>query len=302
VTDPAVEFIEANGIRFEVQTAGDSGSERLALCLHGFPESAESWRHQLPLLAELGYRVWAPNQRGYGRTTRPAQRADYHASHLLDDVAGLIDAAKARSVLLIAHDWGGLIGWLFALRRIRPLERFCVMNLPHPTLFLEHLEHNRAQRRRSIYERIFQLPRLPEWLFLRRGARAVQDAFRNMAVDKSQFPDDVLAKFSEQALQPGAMTAMLNWYRANPFREVCRGDFPVLDTPTLMIWGEHDAALGVEMTRGTQELVRDLETRYLNASHWVQQDAPVQTNAILRAWLTGEVVPTYPTKEGGPSA
>ena len=289
---PTVEFVEANGLRFEVHTAGNPDSDRLALCLHGFPEHAFSWRHQLPMLSDLGYRVWAPNQRGYGRTTRPTQASDYHISHLLNDVAGLIDAARARSVVLIAHDWGGIVGWLFALRAVRKIDRFCVMNLPHPALFRENLLHNAVQRRRSRYERFFQWPRVPEWLFRARGARAVGGAFRNMAVNKSRFPDEVLDVYRKHALEPGAMTAMLNWYRANPFREVTAGAFPVLATPTLMIWGQHDAALGVEMTRGTEELVRDFNVRYLNASHWVQQDAPDETNAILRAWLAGDPLPT----------
>lgn len=285
--------VESNGLRFEVSTSGDPRSERLALCLHGFPEHAYSWRHQMPQLAKLGYRVWAPNQRGYGNTDRPEGRDAYHIDHLLADVAGLIDASGARSVTLIAHDWGAVVAWLFALRKIRPLERLVVMNLPHPTRFFEALLHNKKQRRRSWYERFFQLPWLPEALFRAGGARAVGSAFRNMARNKEQFPDPVLDVYRQHALAPGAMTAMLNWYRANPFRVVTAGEFPVLDTPTLMIWGVHDTALGKEMTYRTEELVSDFTIRYLNASHWVQQDAPEQTNEILSAWLTGESVPTF---------
>lgn len=284
----AVQTVSANGLDFEVIAAGAPDAERLALLLHGFPEHAWSWRHQIPLLAELGFRVWAPNQRGYGATTRPADVAAYDVSRLLDDVAGLIDASGAKSVTLIAHDWGGIVGWLFALRAVRPLERFCAMNLPHPTLFARALREDRPQRRRSLYERFFQIPWLPEQLFLARGARAVGRAFSDMAVHPERFPDEVLDVYRRHALEPGAMTAMLNWYRANPFRAVLAGDYPVLEVPTLMIWGERDSALGVEMTRGTEELVRDFQIRHLNASHWVQQDAPEEVNAILRAWLTGK--------------
>jgi len=285
-------FVDAGELRFEVWTAGDPGSDRLALCLHGFPEHAYSWRHQLPLLAGLGYRVLAPNQRGYGRTTpRRPDVSFYRIDALLGDVAALIDAAGARTVTLIAHDWGGIVAWIFALRRVRPVDRLVVMNIPHPRRFAEHLRDDRAQRRRSLYERFFQLPWLPEALFRARGARAVGQAFRSMAVAPSSFPDEVLDVYRRHALEPGAMRAMLHWYRANPFREVTAGDWPLLDTPTLMIWGVADTALGREMTVGTDELVTDFTLRYLPASHWVQQEAPEATNAILEAWLTGRPVP-----------
>jgi len=279
-------FVDAGSLRFEVVTAGDPAAPHLALCLHGFPEHAVSWRHQLPLLADLGYRAWAPNQRGYGRTApRPRDVDAYHIDHLLGDVATLIDASGAERVTLVGHDWGGLVAWIFALRGVRPIDRLVVMNLPHPQRFAEALQGDREQRWRSLYERFFQLPRLPEWLFRRRDAHAVAEAFRGMAVHPERFPDDVLRVYRDQALQPGALTAMLNWYRANPFRRVTAGPWPVLEIPTLMIWGVHDRALGRKMTERTDALVRDFTVHYLEASHWVQQDAPEEVNAILRDWL-----------------
>jgi pimeloyl-ACP methyl ester carboxylesterase len=284
------EFVDAGDLRFEVNTCGDPDSERLALCLHGFPEHAYSWRFQLPALAELGYRVWAPNQRGYGKTTRPSGKAAYHRDHLMADVAALIDRSGAKSVTLVAHDWGALVAWLFAIKQVRPLERLVIMNLPHPRRFYEGLQTT-AQQKRSRYERFFQIPWLPETLFRLRGAKAVGDAFSGMAVDKSRFQKEVTDVYRQHALDPGALTAMLNWYRANPFRETCAGDFPTLDTPTLMIWGEHDAALGKEMTVGTDELVSNFTLRYVNASHWVQQEAPDAVNQIMTAWLQDEPVP-----------
>src|SRR5947209_15738221 len=119
---PAVrtEFHRANGLTFEVDVCGDG--PRLALCLHGFPECAYSWRYQLPFLARLGYTAWAPNLRGYGHSSRPPRVADYALDCLLADVAGLIDAAGKRSTLLIGHDWGGAVAWFFALRQLRPLQ------------------------------------------------------------------------------------------------------------------------------------------------------------------------------------
>lgn len=288
------EFISANGLTFEVDTCGEG--DRLALCLHGFPECAFSWRFQMPMLANLGYKVWAPNLRGYGQTTRPKRVDDYAMPHLLADVAGLIDASKTRSTLLIAHDWGGAIAWSFVLQAIRPIDRLIVLNLPHPAIFLNRI-FQWPQIARSWYIFFFQLPGLPEWVFRQRHAQAIADAFRNMAVDKSRFPNDVLDVYRRNALQPGALTAMINYYRALvrnfPSREERRQlKKAMIDIPVLMLWGEHDTALGKELTYGTEKYVRDLTLRYLpNVSHWVQQEAPETVNAMMEAWLTGQQVP-----------
>lgn len=288
-------YIEANGLAFEVDMCGEGN--KLALLLHGFPESKFSWRHQMPVLAELGYTTWAPNLRGYGGTSRPRGKEHYRIEHLLDDVAGLVDAARARGitgpVTLVAHDWGGIVAWTFALRKVRPLERFIVMNLPHPALFATR-GRTWAQLKKSWYVFFFQIPWLPEKLFLARNAHAIAQAFYGMAVDKSRFPDEVLDHYRRNAQLPGAMTAMINYYRA-----LMQGEKPTewtnppqLDTPTLMIWGEEDAALGKELTYGTEELVDDFTIRYLpQVSHWVQQEAPEAVNAMIRAWIEGRHVP-----------
>jgi pimeloyl-ACP methyl ester carboxylesterase len=283
------EFVQANGLRFHVAACG--AGERLALCLHGFPECWYSWRHQLPLLARLGYRAWAPDLRGYGESERPPQRDDYAIERLMADVAGLIDASGARSTVLLAHDWGGVITWYFALRKLRPLERLVIMNLPHPGV-MERAMRTWRQLARSWYVLLFQIPRLPEALLRARNYRAIGDAFRNMAVDKTRFPDEVLQVYRANASRPGALTAMLNYYRAlirgGGARRQQRLGYPVIETPTLMIWGEHDSALGKETTYGTEEFVPNLTLRYLpNVSHWVQQEAPEAVNAMLEGWLTG---------------
>ena len=259
-------FVDANGLRFEVHECGSG--DRLALCLHGFPEHAYAWRHQLPLFARLGYRAWAPCLRGYGRSSRPRRVADYRMDRLTADVAGLIDAAGARSTVLIGHDWGGGIAWATALSRLRPLDRLIIMNAPHPALFVAGLLRW-PQIRRSWYIFAFQLPILPELLLRRRRARAIAGAFRRMAVDKARFSAEVLEVYRRQALVPGALTAMINYYRANRalFRQTRAGDphqslTRTIDVPTLLIWGEADTALGKELTYGTERLVRDLTVRY----------------------------------------
>ena len=136
--------IAANSFDFAVDEAGEG--DRLALCLHGFPESRFSWRYQLPLLAKMGYRAWAPDLRGYGETEpKPKAIADYLIDRLMEDVAALIDASGARKVTLIGHDWGAGLAWAFAANAVRPLERLVIMNVPHPAvmksidLFAKHV-------------------------------------------------------------------------------------------------------------------------------------------------------------------
>jgi pimeloyl-ACP methyl ester carboxylesterase len=283
--------VAANGLQFEVDTCGTG--DRLALCLHGFPEAAYSWRHQLPMLAALGYRVWAPNQRGYGRTTRPTRIDDYRMLHLVADVAALIDVADARSVTLIGHDWGAAVAWIFATDRVRSLERLIIMNVPHPAIFAESLRTS-GQALRSWYMLFFQLPGLPEFVLGLNRAAAIGRAFRSSAASPSRFPPAVLDVYRRNALEPGALTAMLNWYRAlarDARRHALRA-YPVIDVPTLLIWGEADVALAKATTFGTERYVRDLTLRYLpGISHWVQQDAPETVNAMLAAFLRGEIVP-----------
>ena len=285
------QFVSANGLRFHVASLGEG--DKLALCLHGFPECWYSWRHQMPLLANLGYRVWAPDLRGYGESDRPPNVEDYDVDHLMADVAGLVDASGAKSTLLIAHDWGGVIAWYFAMRQVRPLDRLVVMNLPHPACMERELRHWR-QIRRSWYALFFQLPWLPEALLRARRCQAIADAFRKSAIDKSRFPDEVVDVYRENASRPGALTAMLNYYRAlfRFGRKQREYGHPVIETPTLLLWGEEDIALCKETTYGTDRFVPNLTLHYLpNVSHWVQQEAPEKVNELLEAWLTEENLP-----------
>ena len=306
VSDAAIttRFVDANGLRFEVVECGDG--DRFALCLHGFPESAFSWRHQLPLLARRGYRVWAPNLRGYGRSSRPGRVEDYRMDRLTADVAGLIDAAGARTTLLVGHDWGGGIAWMTAIERRRRLSGLIIMNAPHPALFAAGLLRW-PQIRRSWYIFAFQIPTLPELLLRRRRARAIAGAFLGMAVDKTRFPAEVLEVYRRQALEPGALTAMINYYRANRglIRRTpagTRGERLTrpIEVSTLLIWGEADTVLGKELTDGTDRLVTDLTLRYLpGVSHWVQQEAPEVVNETIEAWLAGRTRPDWPGAQTG---
>jgi epoxide hydrolase 4 len=286
--DPAsgitVRMVEANGQTFELAECGSG--DRLALCLHGFPELNFSWRHQMPLLAEMGWRVWAPNLRGYGATSKPEGVRAYALDHLTQDVAALIDASGAKEVMIIAHDWGAIIAWAFAIQKLRPITKLVIMNVPHPMVGMREIRKWR-QFRKSWYIFFFQIPRLPEWGLLRDGAAGIKGAFRNMAVDKSRFPSADLSIYANAALRPGSMTAMINYYRAliRHRDSVDPGDGRV-DIPTLMIWGEEDTALNIHCTEGTEEWVSDFTLHRLpGVSHWVQQEAPETVNGILAKWL-----------------
>jgi pimeloyl-ACP methyl ester carboxylesterase len=277
--------IEANGLSFMVDEAGEG--DDVALLLHGFPESRYSWRHQIPLLADLGWHVIAPDLRGYGESSRPAGVRSYRLERLVGDVATLFDAIGARRRLLIGHDWGAIIAWCFALDRVKPLDGLVIMNVPHPTVFARVLRASWRQRRRSWYVAFFQIPGLPEAMLKARDGRAIAQAFVGMAVDKTRFPPDVTDVYRRNALVPGAMTAMINYYRANIGLLARFGRrAPEIEVPTLMIWGEEDSALDIACVDGYEGLVRDFTLRRLPAvSHWVQQEAPEKVNAILADWL-----------------
>ena len=279
--------ITANGIDFAIDECGDGPD--VALCLHGFPESRKSWRHQLPVLAAQGWHAVAPDLRGYGDTSRPKAQSAYHINHLVADTAALFDALGARRRLLIAHDWGALIAWVVAQRRAVALDGLVIMNVPHPAVFRHTLRTLWAQKRKSWYVAFFQLPWLPEKLLGANGAEAVGRAFTDSAVDKAAFPPDIIAYYRANASVPGALTAMINYYRAN-FPDVLAEPVVVIDVPTLMIWGEQDMAIDIANTQGYGPLVRDFTRVTLpDASHWVQQDAPDAVNKALVDWLESSV-------------
>ena len=290
-------FVEANGLRFHVASLGDGDS--LALCLHGFPECWYAWRHQAPVLAKLGYRVWAPDLRGYGLSDKPHPVSAYALETLMDDVAGWIEAAGVERATIVSHDWGGLIAWWFAMRRPELVEKLVVMNLPHPAAGRANAGFR--QMRRSWYAFMFQLPWLPEFM-LRRIASNMERMFEAMAVDKSTVNREEAAVCGKSALQPGAARGMVNYYRGlvrggGMKRQAALGT-PTLEMPTLMIWGTEDQALGVELTHGTDRWVKDLTLRYVpNVGHFVQHEAPEDVNRILEAWLTGAPVPELPGAE-----
>ncbi len=289
--------VQANELTFVCDECGSS--DDVALLLHGFPECRFSWRHQLAPLARLGWRAVAPDLRGYGDTSRPKERAAYELSRLVNDAAALFDTLGARRRLLIGHDWGAVIAWAVAIQRASPLDGLIVMNVPHPDVFRRVIRRSWRQQFRSWYILFFQLPWLPEKAMTAGRAGAVARALTGMARNPDAFPPDVLARFRENALRPGAMTAMINYYRANAPAFIKAQPSESVRVPTLMIWGEHDRALGLELTEGYENLVDDFTLRRLpEASHWVQQDAPDAVNAALADWLAARGLASTPLQNG----
>lgn len=289
------ERVHANGLDFHVNTCGEG--DRLALCLHGFPEIGHSWRHVLPVLAAQGYRAWAPDLRGYGQTDRPAGIDAYAIEHLLDDVGALIDASGARETILLAHDWGVMIAWPFAAHRVRPLDRLVILNGPPPGMGQQKRRLSLRQLRRSWYVLFFQLPWLPERVLAAGDHRAIERVFTGpMAGRPERFTPDDLRAYKEAAARPGALTAGIDYYRAlvrgGGARRLAERGFPVIETPTLMIWGEQDKVLVPDTTRDAGNWVRNLTRRFIpGVGHWVQQEAPEEVGEMLVAWLSGDEVP-----------
>lgn len=294
---PNVEMVRvlANRISFEIATMGSG--DRLALCLHGFPEHAYSWRYQMPLLARLGYRVWAPNLRGYGGTDSPRQVSAYRTRTLVEDVASLIRAAGGRQTLLLAHDWGAALAWSLALEQPQLIDKLVILNLPHPACFVRELWRP-PQLFQSWYMFFFQLPWLPEFLLGRGHGRATSTVIRRTSRNPARFADEDLEVYRANAARPGGLTAMINWYRAlfrgGTLQRFRSGNVPMIDIPTLFLWGEADSALNLRTTRGTEKYVSNLTFRvFPGVSHWIQQEAPEAVNAMLELWLTGRPVPQY---------
>ena len=287
--------VAANGLEFRVLEAGPEDAEEFALCLHGFPECAHSWLGQLPLLAGLGFRVQAPDLRGYGESDRPRERSAYAIEELVADVEGWIGAAGVRGrTTLVAHDWGAIIAWVYASRHPDSLRRLVTMNVPHPMCFREQAGFR--QFLRSWYALLFQVPGLVERILGRDGEWVRRALTRTSAKEGAGVDDAVVDACVKSAAGEGAVTAMVAYYRellsGGGARRMMTHGFEPVPMPVLSIWGEQDVALTKRVSFGQQRYAPRLVQRYLpHASHWVQHDDPKLVNAMLEAFLKGESVP-----------
>ncbi|WP_336002227.1 alpha/beta fold hydrolase [Halorientalis halophila] len=285
-------------VRLHTVAAGPEDGD-LVLLLHGFPEFWYSWRYQIPALAEAGYRVVAPDLRGYNRSEKPHGVDSYAIEHLVGDVVGLIRAEGRDTAHLVGHDWGGAISWAVGMGRPDVLDSLTVMNAPHPAAFAR--EFDLQQLKRSWYVLWFQVPWLPERLLTLRNAWPIGDLFRDQPANPDAFDAADIERYREAFARPGAARAAVDYYRAyvrGIWKPMAKATLPGLrrfadppgnteiSVPTLVLWGEQDPALGVDISRGLDEWIPDLRVqRFPEASHWVQCDVPDQVTEELLAFL-----------------
>ncbi|MEK6327129.1 MAG: alpha/beta fold hydrolase [Actinomycetota bacterium] len=266
----------------------EAGEGPLVVLLHGFPEFWFGWRRQIPALAEAGFRVVAPDTRGYNLSSRPADVAAYDTDLLAADVRDLIRERGAERAFVVGHDWGAGSAWATAANHPEVVERLVILNGPHPRRMLRALRRPR-QLARSWYMFFFQLPRIPERLLRARGWAALRSAFDD-ARPGAFTPQDI-AHYVEAWSQPGAPTAMLNYYRA-AFRQARRGTGRTgqVLAPTLVIWGERDRHVGPELAEPDPADVPNLERveRLPEASHWVQHEEPERVGRLLIEFFSAE--------------
>lgn len=277
-----------NGIHLHYVTEGEGP---LMLMLHGFPEFWYSWRHQIPAFSDR-YKVVALDLRGYNDSDKPDGVKAYAMPELVADIQGAIAALGYQRCILVGHDWGGAIVWSFANTYPDKVEQLIVLNLPHPAKFLEGLK-TPQQLLRSWYIGLFQLPILPELLLQAGNCQLISTMLQQTTIDKTTFTEADLNAYKEAVAKPGALTAMINYYR-NIFEFAnLPSTWEPLTLPTLMIWGEQDVALGKELTYGTEVYVKNLTLKYIpNCSHWVQQECPQQVNQYMNEFLS-QFNPTF---------
>jgi pimeloyl-ACP methyl ester carboxylesterase len=270
-------FLPGDGVQLHTMLAGPEDGP-LAILLHGFPECWYSWRHQIPALVEAGYRVVVPDQRGYNLSDKPGDVQAYQIDRLTADVVGLMRALGRSQATIVGHDWGGLVAWRLAMDQPAAVDKLVVLNAPHPVAFAKALRDDPAQRRRSWYMFAFQLPWLPEALLSLAPRLTARLLLRGTAVRREAFSDDDLEIMASALAQPGAAQAMIHWYRA-AFRFQPAKKASTIETPTLLIWGEDDIALGKTLTYGLARWVPDLRLQYVpHCGHWVQNEAPCEVN------------------------
>jgi len=275
VTDIKYSFIHANGINLHVAFAGPQDGDPVIL-LHGFPDASFGWDRQIRALAQAGFYVIAPDQRGYNLSDKPKGVQNYRVGLLVADILALADALGLSRFNLVGHDWGALISWSLVDGHPQRVKRLAILNVPHPDVMNQFLKTNWRQRARSWYAFFFQLPVLPE-ITLR--------AFNWHAVASSMCASLSAAELDRYRTawsQPGAMTAMLNWYRGLFQRSPQQLSSRKIQVPTLMIWGKLDPYLMWQMAPASIAICAEGRLEFFeDATHWVHQDRPQEVNRLL---------------------
>ncbi len=286
----------STGVELDVAVAGHATNPAIIL-LHGFPESHRTWRHQIADLAKDHF-VLAPDQRGFARSSKPEGVENYTPDKPVADLIALADRFDIERFTLVGHDWGGAIAWMAALNHPDRIARLIIVNAPHPFVFQKTLFDDMAQREASQYITAFRNPEFEVYLE-RVGFNEFFDKNFLRHTDFSKVADEKPI-YLEQWSQPGAMTAMLNWYRASAVQVPAMdatperpafldGPFPPLKMPTLVIWGMGDKALLPSQLEGLDALIPDLTIDRLDGvGHFAPWEAPNQVTAAMRKWLEAQ--------------
>lgn len=287
----------STGVTLKVAQGGPADAGSIIL-LHGFPESHRTWRHVAPELAR-DYRVLVPDQRGFGGSDRPEGVQHYRSEHTIADIFALADAYGIDRFTLVGHDWGGAISWTAALKHPERLDGLVIVNAPHPLIFQRSLIDDPEQRGASQYIRAFRNPTL-EKAIKAMGLDAFFAKVMGSDSDHHAIGADDRRAYLDDWRQEGALTAMLNWYRASelvvpaPDEDASKplwthAPFPRVKVPTLVIWGMKDKALLPLQLEGLDHLVKDLRVVPIeDAGHFVPWERPAPVTAAIRAFMTGQ--------------
>jgi pimeloyl-ACP methyl ester carboxylesterase len=273
-----------NGVDLHVVEAGDPGGP-VVLFLHGFPEFWYAWRKQIPFFAQNGYRVVVPDQRGYNLSSKPVGVKAYAVDLLVQDCVELIAALGAGSVYVVAHDWGAMVAWQLAEKHPERVRRMVILNVPHPRVLKRTLAKSFRQKLKSWYIGFFQLPALPEKL-LSVNNYALLAATLVRTSRRGTFTPADLQRYREAWSQPGAVKAMINWYRALRLRTEASGRRGKITVPTLILWGVRDVALRQEMAQDSLTLCENAQLVLReDATHWIHLEESDFVNEKISAFF-----------------
>ncbi len=278
------DYAQIGGVKLHYATAGTGA--KLVILLHGFPEFWYSWRHQIIALSDE-YTVVAPDMRGFHRSDKPKKVSDYETDKLVDDVIGLIHHFGREKAAVIGHDWGALVAWELALKHPEYLWKLGAMQIPPLPVWKKN--QSLRQLFASWYMFFFQIPFLPEFLFKLSDYKVLSDALKKTTAEEDIFTDADIYEYKKAWSEPFALTAMLNYYRANVLQRFFSDykELPKIKVPTLFIYGEKDRAILPETVEGVGEMIdaEYEEIRIPHAAHWVQQEAKTVVTETLREFL-----------------
>jgi pimeloyl-ACP methyl ester carboxylesterase len=270
--------------------AGRADGE-LIILLHGFPEFWRGWSKQIAPLAEAGFRVVAPDQRGYNLSEKPPGVSAYHIDCLAQDILGLLAAYDQKQAIIAGHDWGAAVAWQIVTDYPEAVKKLIILNVPHPAVMAQVLRRSLKQLLKSWYIFFFQVPRLPEWILSRDNCAAMRRIMLASS-NPGSFSEQDLDAYVQAWSQPKALTAMLNWYRAmfrSSVRSLGRSAQPQaikVRPPTLLIWGARDVALSSELVQPSLALCEAARLVYYEeATHWVQHDLPSQVTQEMLSFI-----------------